>query len=322
MESTQGSNAPKKHWKTIEKEKREAEFSSKNVDPVVQKVPQPSFQKKKPSKFIRAFEQEYYYYVMCRVNKSPSITNARQPFFPQRYSHPGVDVVTHPETRESCTIRYVPGQSSIFKDEQRIPESTKGTPIIWEDGLLKVHRNEKNLKLFLDLCNANKGAKNRDSRKLPYFFLYDPKKTAEKSYNEDIALAKALVYFDNKCSTDEGVEDLMAYAKTLGLSMDRELSEIKADLSSFLKRDPKKFLEGLDNPSMKRKYVVMEALDMGILMKDSNTGAISWPSGQTLTTPPIGKDPVEYFVQWTFDVGQNTFDHLREETEKMLLERI
>lgn len=279
--------------------------------------------KAQPKRIINAFEEEYFYYVLNRVNRRPSIQNSRQPFFPQRYSHPGIDVVRHPETGLPCTIRYIPGENSIFKDEQSRDATDRScTPIIFEEGLCKVARHEENLKLFLDLCNANKDAKGRDTRKNSMFHLYNPMKTAEASYDKELETAKALVYMDDKCKTDEGIQDLIAYAETLMINVSRGWSEIKADLSIFLKRDPKKFLAGLESPAMKRKYIVMQALKNGTLIKDSNTGTISWANGEPVCTPPIGKDSVDYFVEWSVDKGENTYQHIKEETERLLLERV
>lgn len=325
METTTPAS-PKKHWKTIQKEQQAAEAANQAADSGKQGAiaPKPtvtSFQKKTPNKFIKAFEEQEYYYVQTRVNTSPSIKNSRNPFFNQRYLHPGIDVINHPD-KGSCKIRYIPGESSIFADEQSMQANDNScTPIIFIDGLCKVNRIEKNLKLFLDLCNANSSAPNRNSTKKIMFFCFDSKKVAKKAYDSGVELARAMVYFDDKSKTDEGIEELMSYAKTLGINMARELSEIKADLSTFLKNDPQSFLQGLNNPNMKRKYIILEAIDLGVLIKDPNSGTISWAAGGALCTPPIGKDPVEYCVEWCSDKGRDTFDYIREQTEQLMLER-
>ena len=81
------------------------------------------------------------------------------------------DIIFDPIKGENRKIKYVPGETSIFADEQ--PEGAKmREPISFNNGHLFVDHTNPTLQKFLDTCNANGSNPHRIKSKSILFTLF------------------------------------------------------------------------------------------------------------------------------------------------------
>ncbi len=265
-------------------------------------------------------------FLLKRVNKKPSIPEKRQPLFPEMYCYPGIDIITHKGEDGKLTqrmIRHIPGEASIFADQQSVRASNNDVvPIYFKDGSIELDYTLQLTKQFLELSNGNGDNELRSSKRPPVYVKWNPAEVAEEAVNKDMEIARAMVLFGDMEKDNGGLLELKAYAETLNLNTNRPWSVIRHDLLFYLKNNPTDFLDGLDSPKMKRKYNIMQALKAGVILKDPNSGAISFNGGgATICTPPIGVDPVNYMVDWSQDKGQETYEHLEKLTNEFYLKK-
>ena len=116
----------------------------------------------------------------------PKNKNKRgQDQFPIVYMLRAEDVVFDPNTNQQRQIRYIPGQLSIFADEQDEKAIVKA-PITFNNGFLMVEYTNPNLRKFLDMCNANSNNPNRRANAAPAFRKIDHEANAQKNLKKSM----------------------------------------------------------------------------------------------------------------------------------------
>lgn len=199
-------------------------------------------------------------------------------------------------------IRYIPGEKSIYADEQSKDAKFRPEPITIIDGVLPVDYREVKLLDFLRKSNYNSAKKNRTPGKLAIYMEKDAVTEAEtflkdEKYTLDM---KNLIY-----SLDP--YELEAYALVLGdkNADEKQTSEVRRDLLVFANTYPDKFKEGMNNAGMKRKVHILKAVKEGIIICNDKDHEITWPDGKLIKQVPIGKDAVDYMVDLTFQPAYN-----------------
>ena len=245
------------------------------------------------------FFSKEFIFVLNHINQTPSFKSGRGNgmHYPPSYRLLLVDQVFDSATGVMRNIRYIPGEMSIFQDEQtpddKIPK--KNFHLEFIDGDKLVDGRQTLLIKYLMTTNKNGSNPNRDKSVRPAFFTVDPGEGLKSVMDSDELLAEAQ-HFCYKGDWDE----VAAYAMVLGIPLDRDAREIRYSLRMKATADPKRFMEGLRSPKMKRKYYVMEALKEGIIVKNSSTNTINWKDGGAITQAPMGKDLVDDFVDASF----------------------
>lgn len=207
-------------------------------------------------------------------------------------------------------IKYIKGESTIIESKMNpINQAKQPETVRFIDGWLYVRKEETTLLEFLRMTDNNFTKEGRNSSKPKIFKEYAPEKDVEKILADEKVLIKAKAYVLDKMETDEGVNELLTYAKALGINTNRELPLVEYDINQYVTRDPKGFMDGLNNPKMKRKFFVISAIENDIIKVVGTT--IGWSTGGAIVNTPIGQDPVDYFVDWSFG-NQETFDLLKE----------
>ncbi len=193
-------------------------------------------------------------------------------------------------------IRYIEGEPSIYKDEQspddKIPK--KRYKINFVRGYKVVNGTlEPDLLKYMMKDNLNASNPNRRKDVQPMYELIDNVKAIQKTMDDDMVKSKA-VHFAYTGDWDEAA----AYALVLGINTNRKVEEVRWDLKLVAERNPVKFLADLDSPTMKKKYHVLKAIQMGFMVVNSATNSIAWVTnqGQPLDTAVIGKDVIDSFV--------------------------
>jgi hypothetical protein len=249
---------------------------------------------------------------MTRLHVFENVNYNSKPSIEKMHRNPrtgfwALDEIFDPETDTNRIIRYVPGEKSIYLDEQTNQDLGKKYYIQFINGFLYVSPMEKTLLEFIQKCNFNEACEYRMPGKEVLFRKQNHTNTARKLMTDDrqIMKAKAAAY-------DMPIEELVAYARVLNINVDRDPEEIRYHMSVIAGEDPDTFLQGLSNPSTKRKHWVLAAIDRGVITLDRNTRKIKWSNGQAICTAPYGIDPIDHFVDLTFEAeGEEVYSHLK-----------
>ena len=216
-----------------------------------------------------------------------------KPTYPVTYMVKAEDVIYDPETNTERAIRYVPGETSIYKDEQS-KDSKLREPIMFSNGVLTVAKTNPTLKKFLDMCNANSSNPNRRTERVPSFFKEDTQVNAKKDVSKAKAEINAL-----QLALNMPMEQLVGYAKVLGVNTDNSIDEIRWDMKLVAQKDPSSFIAGLNDPTREMKEVLLRAKEYRIIEMSNNE--ISWIIGDSknrITHVPIGIKPMDKMVDF------------------------
>lgn len=197
-------------------------------------------------------------------------------------------------------IRYSPGESSIFKDEQSDDRDNpkQKQRIEFLDGCLYVDSRETQKLEFIMNCNFNGSNINRDKNKKPWFYIVD----SEKGYENFVTDKSAVISAQQWCLNPETpFDEIKAYARVLNLNVNTDSNEIRFNMSKVAEKNPSKFLEGLKSDVTKRKHWFLEAQERGIIT--TNNGVINWTGGGTICVVPVGKDPIDELVDRSMQDG-------------------
>tara|TARA_R100000734_G_scaffold4392_2_gene3831 strand:- start:9417 stop:10196 length:780 start_codon:yes stop_codon:yes gene_type:complete len=228
------------------------------------------------------------------MNQNPA-TEGR--YYPISYRIPSVDEIFDEETGTNRKIRYVIGEQSIFEDEQTTKNPVIGD-IVFINGQLIVPYQKPVLRDFLFASNYNKSNENRIPSMKQIFETLD----FEKEAKEDLESLE-LEFQAIEMAMNVEPQEMVALCKVLGINTDRSMYEIKHDFMRFVKNNPFDFIESLNDPRIERKQVIVEALDNKIISSNTTKRTIDWggKNGQTISIVPIGVDPIDSFVEFTFE---------------------
>ena len=184
------------------------------------------------------------------------------------------------ETNSNRPLRYARNANSPFQDEQG--ENVIIEPIIFEDGALRVPKNNPVLQEFLHYHPGN-GTE---------FYEFDKEKDAQEEirYMYDELDAQLI-------AREMPFEELEPIARLLlGGSVDTmKVSEIRRDIMIYAKRYPQDFMEAVNDPSIKVTSYAARALSDGYLAFRNNKKEIFYnlkDNKKKLLTVPFGEDPV------------------------------
>ena len=241
---------------------------------------------------------------------TPRFTNRKQEFKPTVYEliskakrkngmpqYPIVsllkaeDIIFDPITGENRKIRYVPGETSIFADEQ--PENARmREPIAFYNGYIFVDHTNPTLKKYLDTCNANGSNPHRIKSKNIMFKVRDNEKSAKDKISKVNDTMDAV-----QAALKMPLNELIGYAKVLGVNTDKSVDEIRWDMKIQAEKNPKGFLAGMNDPRTEMKQLLLMAQESGIIRMDKK--AITWvSSGNTICVPAIGTKPIDRMVDF------------------------
>ena len=248
--------------------------------PVVEKKFTPQFTNRK-----KDFKPSVY------ILKSKSKNSKGMPQYPVVSLLKAEDIIFDPETGENRKIRYVPGETSIYADEQ--PETAKmREPIAFNNGFLFVDQTNPTLKKYLDTCNANGSNPHRIKSKNILFTIKDDQKSAQQKIEQVGATMDAV-----QAALKMPLNDLIGYAKVLGIKTNKSVDEIRWDMKVQAEKNPKAFLAGMNDPRTTMKQLLIMAEESGIISMKKK--AITWvASGNTICVPAIGVKPIERMVDY------------------------
>ena len=149
------------------------------------------------------------------------------------------------------SLRYARNQKTPFEDEQ--DSNAILEPVVFEDGFLRVSKNNPVLQWFLSLHPGfGKIFEELDTEK----------DAAQEVYNMDVELDAEVAARDMSIDVAESIARVV-----MGSNVSRMTSaEIKRDIRLYARRNPVEFLDMLDDPMIKLQSLSQRALDERILI--------------------------------------------------------
>jgi hypothetical protein len=203
-------------------------------------------------------------------------------------------------------LRYARNQKTPFEDDQ--DDNVILEPIVFEDGFLRVPKNNPVLQWFLSL-HPGFGSIFEE--------LDTEKDAAQDVYNMDVELDAEVAARDMSIDTAESVARVI-----LGNGVDRMTSaEIKRDVRLYARRNPVEFLEMLDDPMVKLQSLAQKCLDSGLL-KTKNKGRDIYfnfkDNKKKMMTVPFEEKPVSALAAYfKTDDGIEIMDVLEKKLKNM-----
>lgn len=229
-----------------------------------------SVEKKKETPAKKIFgKQKSADLIIYRLIKKNDKIREDTPEYPPYIRFPNYDLIVW--EGGSRAIRFLPGETSIFVDEQEkngrvLPDNIINNPnnrfeII--NGIIRVRPHEKLKLQFLDICNRNANSEHKTGTIQSLFARVSEEKTIEdlqaKQKAQKEAIEKAFGASD---------EQMLFHAKYLGIplidnatSASRSEEAIVTDYREVAINEPVKFLKTFDDEDLKLKYKIEKAIE-------------------------------------------------------------
>ena len=212
--------------------------------------------------------------------------------------------VFDPQYNKVRQIRYSPNEQSIYVEEQS--EHAQREHIIFRNKMLFVPIEKPNLLAFLSAHPDNKA----NGGKL--FEMIDKSRSAEEELEREFTQFEAVALV-----RDKDISELLPVAMFLGINTKRKSAEIRRDLLIDAKKNPTRFVELFDNPQVKCKSAVLQAVEFQILNKKAD-GMYWFDTNRLIVTAAAGLDPVDVMTRFCLtEKGADTYDRLLEELNRL-----
>jgi hypothetical protein len=244
--------------------------------------------------------------------------------YPAHYFLPCEDVIVfkqkgHPLNGKNRTIRFIEGETSIFKDEQSEDANfMRVGPLVFTRGYLRVYKSNDPLVLeYLRAMNHNGSNPNGRRRKKVFEELVIGK--AEKEEESQIDLQIKAVSKAGEFSN----QDLLIYSKYLNYpTIGKTAGQLRTQLKKYAMEKPAAFLKIADDPMFKVKQIFILAQDKRIITWKEVPNALVWISGPKRTpivNIPAGEDALEFLSEWaTLKEGNATFNLIKQKVKEAM----
>lgn len=260
------------------------------------------------------YSGKQFLFELAKRNPNPSYTNStgERQFFPETQDVLLVDEIVHGKGADRIrrSIRYAPGVKSIFVDKHNedIDLERKTGTVRFLKGKFTLDSDNPILIDFLMRCNFNGSNPDRIKNRPIKFYFKDVSKQYEKLEEDDDKDFKAKLWLK-----ESSWDDILGYARVLlgpGVS-DKDSNEVRHQMRLIIKANSSLFLDGLKDPNLIRKKVVLTAIDKDILKIDASRNTIYWkdkPLSPLVEAPPT-VDVVDSFVKTLFtEEGNRVYD--------------
>ena len=236
-----------------------------------------------------------------------------RPVYPVIYMIKAEDIIYDPEKDINRKIRYIPGETSIYEDEQKEDAKVK-SPITFSNGFLMVDRTNPTLRKFLDICNLNQSNPNRNKTIRAAFKQMNHQADAKKRIDKIMIELDAV-----KSALEMPLDKLIGYAKVLGINVDKSTDEIRYDMKMVATKDPKGFMSGMDDPKTEIKEIILKSQEYNIISLGKSE--ISWVKGDqrpVITHVPLGVKPLDHMADYCLSgKGEATMEHIKLRLESL-----
>jgi len=217
------------------------------------------------------------------------LTRNRAPLsciIPSRSSRNAALLYFDEEQGVNRALRYSINQKSCFEDEQ--DGNVVVTPIIFEDGMLRVSKTNPILQEFLHYHPLN-GKK---------FVEVDYGKDAETEVEQLNIEVDALI--QAKSLSIEQLENIARVVFNKDVSK-ITTAELKRDVLIFARQNPTTFLNIVSDPKLKLQSTVQQFFDNKLIAFRNKKREVYFNlenNKKRLTTIPFGVDPYQYLADW------------------------
>lgn len=183
-------------------------------------------------------------------------------------------------------LRYSINQKSCFEDEQ--DGNVVVTPIIFEDGMLRVPKTNPILQEFLHYHPLN------GKKFVEVDYGKDAETEVEKLNTEVDALIQA------KSLSIEQLENIARVVFNKDVSK-ITTAELKRDVLIFARQNPTTFLNIISDPKLKLQSTVQQFFDNKLIAFRNKQREVYFNlenNKKRLTTIPFGVDPYQYLSDW------------------------
>lgn len=236
-------------------------------------------------------------------------------------------IVWDPESGRTREMRVIPGEPSIFKDEQKVDEKSvaSGAIELWRpefnDGFLNLNYPADAEKIKYMFLREDYDLKKKRIREGKIVFGWENKPVDESAVlNGAIALKAAM---DAAFDAATNYESIVPHAKFLGIpfidayGVERKPASIVSDYIKASQADPVNFLRTMTSPVVKVSGLVEKAVAGGELVIDQENGIARWRSTNAIITQFDKKfEGVKYMAEWALSDDGEDFLQLINKQDK------
>lgn len=149
---------------------------------------------------------------------------------------------------------------------------------------------------FLELSNENQSNPNRDTSVVPMFRRIDAIKDASDRTQKRDVLTSALVYVSNM-----GEMEIREFAAAMAWGENDDLELLHDQVGEFARTKPNEFVKFFNDPQLRTKALIKNAITKGIIKHDVATNKILWGNGDAVIAAldrQDGKTYVDTFSEW------------------------
>lgn len=195
-------------------------------------------------------------------------------------------------------IRYSPGETSIYIDEQA--DTSRGQNIIIYGGGSFIGDQQVNKLEYLNKCNYNKSNPQRRDDVTALFRVYNREDVFQKHLDK-----QDLVIDAKGMAKAMDLEELKAFLMVLSKnprslsSLDRmPASEIRHEAYRLCTEDPKTFLEGIKSADSRTKLIIVTGITFNVIKFNKVDNTLRWSStDEILSKAPKGMDAINFFIE-------------------------
>ena len=189
-------------------------------------------------------------------------------------------------------IRYCSNEPSIYLDEQS--QNAIREHIVFKDKTLIVPANKPNLQMYLDAHPGNKANGGNT------FFEVNTER------HDAVSLVR-----------DKSIDDLLPVAMYMNINIEQKNQEIRRELLMEAKANPKAFIEMFDNPMVKIRSAVKQAVDFQIL-RSRPDGMYWFDTNRLILACPAGQEPVDVMTRFCLtEKGASVYDEVLNRLERL-----
>ena len=203
-----------------------------------------------------------------------------------------------PERGHQRELRYASNQKSVFVDEQEGPVTLQH--IIFKDGALTVPKEKQNLQKLLSLYHPHRNK------------LFEEHKPAKKAASELSLIQLEIDALNAAQSIEIDMAEAIMRVEIGSRVSEISSSELKRDLLIFAKKNPKLFLDLVNDENVVLRNFGIKATEMGILKLSTDQRMFTWGSNdRKLMNVPFDEHPYSALASWfKTDEGMEIYQNI------------